>query len=465
MLLAWCSPRDLCTLAQTSRYFYVLSHQPELWRDACLLSASDGSAEDAILPQFSHTWKDTWRLLQYPKEVGASSPRQRPLSIPGIYSDYLYRQHSCRTFPIPSTWFNDRTGPSRCKPIDELCNESLSSEVFLRDYEGQNRPVVLKGAASAWPAVHNWRDETYIARSLGPNRTFRATSGTAQHAAQFTWSAYIEYCRATSSSSSGGAAVEEGPLYLFDRTAALDLAADWGGGPAAQPQQHDLFSLLGPDRRPDHTWLIAGSPRSGSVFHIDPNATHAWNACITGRKRWILSPPGQPPPGVGPSPDGDSVVLPISLGEWMTQYYYCDGQPLYECTVGPGDIMFVPHGWWHMVVNLPGEDVNIAVTHNYVAPSNLPNVLRFLREKREQVSGCRDRAAALQPDCLYKTFVDVLEKEEPMLLRTAVAEPDWTCKAWSSSVPTKAKKQKKDGSSVMEQAKTGSNGFSFSFLE
>jgi hypothetical protein len=28
----------------------------------------------------------------------------------------------------------------------------------------------------------------------------------------------------------------------------------------------------------------------------------------------------------------------------------------------PGDVVFVPHGWWHMV---NPDELNIAVTHNY----------------------------------------------------------------------------------------------------
>ena len=59
----------------------------------------------------------------------------------------------------------------------------------------------------------------------------------------------------------------------------------------------DLFSVLGDAGRPDHRWLIMGPPRSGSTFHKDPNATSAWNAVVTGSKKWILYPPNVLPPG------------------------------------------------------------------------------------------------------------------------------------------------------------------------
>lgn len=54
----------------------------------------------------------------------------------------------------------------------------------------------------------------------------------------------------------------------------------------------DLFEVLGEDERPDYRWLIVGPRRSGSSFHVDPNATCAWNASVRGRKKWILFPPG-----------------------------------------------------------------------------------------------------------------------------------------------------------------------------
>lgn len=177
------------------------------------------------------------------------------------------------------------------------------------------------------------------------------------------------------------------------------------------------------------------------------------------------------------------MALPLSVGEWLLTFWseHCQRKhsaprherPL-ETTALPGDVVFVPHGWWHMVINL--DDVNVAITHNYVAKSNLSNVLKFLSEKRDQVSGCRDRREAIQPECLYEAFVAALESKHPDWLKEALNEPDWTCAAWSrvptndnnaSSAPLSDahKASSGNGISIMSKAKTeDSSTFSFSFL-
>jgi hypothetical protein len=175
-------------------------------------------------------------------------------------------------------------------------------------------------------------------------------------------------------------APEEAPLYVFERhfaSLAPPLADDYTE-PAcftsAAAHGSDLFSLLGAQARPDHRWLIAGPKLSGSVFHVDPNGTHAWNACVKGRKKWVLYPPGICPPGVSTRGSDDSdVLLPLSLGEWFLAFWEhhekrrstgpVEQRPV-ECVVEAGELLFVPHGWWHCVLNL---DDSIAVTHNYVS--------------------------------------------------------------------------------------------------
>jgi hypothetical protein len=228
--------------------------------------------------------------------------------------------------------------------------------------------VVLRGAFATAAADPVW-DEAALVSRFG-DRAFHVGGY------DFLLEGFLAYARDNA---------DDQPLYLFDKNfakTAPELAALF------EPPEFfrdDLFSHL--RNRPDYRWLIIGGARSGSAWHKDPNATSAWNATLRGRKRWLLLPPHSTPPGVRPSVDLLEVVAPLSISEWVRGFYAeCREMPqLIEADAGPGDVVFVPRGWWHMVVNL--EDYTVAVTQNFCSPSGLSATLRLLRDAPWLVSG------------------------------------------------------------------------------
>jgi len=210
---------------------------------------------------------------------------------------------------------------------------------------------------------------------------------------------------------------EENPLYLFDKAFVKKIPSLTNDYTVPIYFNEDLFSLLG-DARPDYRWLIIGPPRSGSTFHIDPNSTSAWNAVITGSKKWIMFPPNCIPPGVMPSSDMSEVVSPVSLMEWFLNFYTLARQstvkPI-ECIVKAGEVIFVPNGWWHLVINL---EESIAITQNYVSHRNINNVLQFLYCKRSQVSGVPKD----QKESLAELFVSKYDAVYPGVLNKTIAK-------------------------------------------
>jgi len=327
-ILEFCDGIDLSRMLCTCKYFYAAGSEPELWRDLVLRdrhheTVAGGSVKIKTIDSAGPTWKDAYVKMKLQErcrggsevvdEKSHTSNRSvsdyrphRPMTVNGVYSDFYYRLHSCRSFAIPDAWTDTRSDTVARVPCEEM-----TSDKFMKNFEERNRPVVIEGACRNWKAFERWKEPKYLLERAS-GRTFRATSGAAPLPGLFTLDAYYDYCcRSTH--------LEEAPLYLFDRTALAPGSELWIDymddlkatcpyfDPDRDDLRHDLFKILGEGRRPDHTWLIMGPRRSGSLFHVDPNATHAFNAAIAGRKFWIFYPPGVTPPGVLPSEDGDQV--------------------------------------------------------------------------------------------------------------------------------------------------------------
>ena len=227
---------------------------------------------------------------------------------------------------------------------------------------------------------------------------------------------------------------------LLERPSRLESSAAFSA--SSSPLQST--SLAPRLRRPDWRWIIAGPARSGSSFHIDPNGTSAWNACLSGQKKWILFPPDRLPPGVYAASDQSEVATPPTPLEWFLNFYdearredqdfvlSTNAAPegataaapsgnsdsnrdhlFIECVVGPGDVLFVPRGWWHCVLNLTES---VAVTQNFVSATNLPHVLNYLDTQPQNISGLdsdEERAA------LPQAFREALRVHRPDLLKHA----------------------------------------------
>ncbi|KAK6099357.1 hypothetical protein MT418_000782 [Batrachochytrium dendrobatidis] len=409
--------RALNRLAQTSRAWYCLVSNDGVWRQRTI-SRFGGNFK------YMNSWRDTFKYTILVNQFRLSDfiPDQ-PLRVSGMYSDLLYTSWRCATVPL------DHLCGIGIDNISRRNNLSLSD--FLQEYAKPNLPVILTDVVREWPAFKKWSTDFFMDHH--GSKTFKA------EAVDISFANYAEYARH---------AQEEAPLYLFDKGFTNDtfLSADY-----VVPKyfSQDLFQVLG-DNRPDYRWLIIGPARSGSTFHIDPNSTSAWNAVITGAKKWILYPPECIPPGVFPSKDGSNVTSPVSLAEWFMNYYQeihssagasnqntkCTPKPI-ECICRAGEMIFVPNGWWHCVMNLTDS---IAITQNFVSSENLVNVLDFLEFKPDQVSGfCNPNPYSLFFNALKEKMPNVLE--EAQASRSLIKHENSTCtitKSISHNDQTKA---------------------------
>lgn len=136
--------------------------------------------------------------------------------------------------------------------------------------------------------------------------------------------------------------------------------------------------------RPDFRWVVIGPQRTGAPWHTDPARTSAWNALVKGRKRWAIYPPDSPPPGIsmGKNGGGREHALNMTSLAWYLHVYptLAPHQKPIEVIQEEGEVIYVPSGWWHLILNL---DTTIAVTQNFVDSHNLMDFMKDLLDDQQ----------------------------------------------------------------------------------
>jgi ribosomal protein L16 Arg81 hydroxylase len=121
-----------------------------------------------------------------------------------------------------------------------------------------------------------------------------------------------------------------------------------------------------------------------------------------------------------------------------------------ECICEEGELLFVPNRWWHSVINL--ED-SIAITQNFVNEQNLPNVIDFIKNKRELVSGYSGDKD------LYEDFIECLDRVDDDGKLIAIAKS-----VTANSVRKTIWQKLKDNSVAYDDNSEKSTGFAFVFV-
>ncbi|KAI0383807.1 Clavaminate synthase-like protein [Hypomontagnella monticulosa] len=405
---------SLKDLGFTCRFLYAFCYLDELWKALFLETNSQPG-----------TWKGSWRntLLKAPANW---RPR---IDCSNVFSDVMHRPFACTYIALGKY----SSSIPEANQISRL--ERLSYDDFAQNWS--SKPFILTDCIQRWPVYSSW--------SIQQLNTRYSTVSFRAEAVDWPFSIYHEYMSNSE---------DESPLYLFDKGFAEKMNIRIGHETDAVywPPEcfgKDLFELLG-EERPAHRWLIVGPKRSGSTFHKDPNGTSAWNAVLEGSKYWIMFPPTAQVPGVYVSEDSSEVTSPLSIAEWLLEFH-AEARALPGCVEGvckAGEILHVPSGWWHLVVNL---EAGIALTQNFVPESHLAAVLSFLKDKPDQVTGFKKDI-----NDPYELFVERLGVAYPELLRNAVDELE---------EKTRAKKRKWEEAvgNKNDTGDSGGGGFSFGF--
>jgi len=233
----------------------------------------------------------------------------------------------------------------------------LTRQAFLREYYAPNRPVILEDACDQWPALSLWTPE-YLADTLGGAEVEVMTDRDADlayeknanaHRTRMAFDEFVAKVTATEWSND---------LYLVANNKLL-------GSPVAAPLWQDFrldSRYLSVKKAKKITFLWFGP--SGTVTPLHHDLMNVMFHQVRGWKRFILISPLE------------THALANSVG------VYSDVDPLspdlerfprfakthpYQFTLGPGDTLFVPVGWWHHVQAL---EVSVSVSStSFVFPN------------------------------------------------------------------------------------------------
>ncbi|KAL7994140.1 putative sterile alpha motif domain, JmjC domain, sterile alpha motif/pointed domain superfamily [Plasmopara halstedii] len=397
-------PNDLLQLSEVNSVFYVFCQEDPLWMGQCLrLHNGDFS--------YHHNWKLTTFYPKDPRPLEQLEKVFRPVVIKGFSSDFLYRRW-CRchmelgdTFLIPSE-LQDPT----IRKLQKIDIQDLTFKDFYEQYS--RMPFIIRNAIGKWKASTEWTTQKMAQRFSDDikhriTHNLDITSGSSK--IEMTFADYFNYASKQN---------DETPLYIFDarfgekmptmledyniedlkvfkedflsvisspKNEKLDagmaetvkgVKLEAGG---KKSRKHKILKRTAMSKRPDFRWIVIGPQRTGASWHQDPARTSAWNSLIKGRKRWAIYPPESPPPGVFVSKNGEyrESALDMPSLMWFLHIYptLTPAEKPLEIIQEEGETIYVPNGWWHLVLNL---DFSIAVTQNFV---DSHNIMMFIKDR------------------------------------------------------------------------------------
>ncbi len=225
----------------------------------------------------------------------------------------------------------------------------LSSDEFLERYYAPQRPVILIGEMRDWPALTRWTP-SYLKQAVGPQTiTYQGGRNSMKP---------YEYVKSS----------REMP---FDRF--IDLVAGSEGNDSYMTANDSdvnqkALAALHQDQGLLEKFLSRTGYMSRGMTWIGPAGTHTnlhhdltnnLVAQVVGRKRWKLTPAAD----VGKMYNFKHVysrILDLDDPAFdASQYPLRAAARVYDVTISPGEVIFIPFAWWHQVKAL---DFSVSVT-------------------------------------------------------------------------------------------------------
>lgn len=352
------------------------------------LSGHNGSGQ--FRGQISMGWR---KRLHRAKRL--HRPSLKNWECDGLYEDFPEFLSTLVDEPCEFNKTRNKEVPSNIPAL--LDARTLSADEFWDEFEGRNIPCIMENIPNGydgghyvgeWPARTKWALDA-LEESPLRERVFKCGEDDDGNSIKVKLKYFLRYLKKNR---------DDSPLYIFDSSFERDKLAKSLLNDYRVPSyfSDDLFRLVSEARRPPYRWVLIGPERSGSTVHIDPLATNAWNTLLFGKKRWVLFPPHIPKSivkgrGLIRSDEDDEAahyfmtILPrikrkaFELRNTDEYRDFC----CYEFTQHAGETVFVPHDWWHAVLNLTDT---VGVTQNFCSPRNFRAVWAKTRNSRKRMA-------------------------------------------------------------------------------
>lgn len=228
-------------------------------------------------------------------------------------------------------------------PLGHLVDvrHKLSRDDFLRDYYTANRPVVITGMMDDWPAIQTWSPASLRERfgqreveiQVGRTQNQRYEMEATRHKQLMPFSQYVDlvvnggstndYYMTANNSSRNYEALKELWNDIVQIPEYLDGNSSQRG-----------FFWFGPQ---------------GTITPLHHDLTNNFMAQVYGRKLIRLVPSCDLPHVY----NEHHCYSKVDAGNIDLQHFPDFSQcRVIDCEIGPGEILFLPIGWWHYVVGL-----------------------------------------------------------------------------------------------------------------
>ncbi|GAB5360859.1 hypothetical protein AAMO2058_000663500 [Amorphochlora amoebiformis] len=403
-VVSYLDPVSLGRLCCVCRAWQSTVDEPSVWKRMWFRSESAKRSSGGFpVLQYRHSWKETVTGQTNTVSLGyRSRKRKRVGAFESGSENVLTRIRSAIKRGVLSRI---------ARPIiEESSSETLSMGEFTRKYLKKSRrePLIIRQAMREFTERISMFQMDKLVHLYG-SREFHINAWGQKSDVRMTLENFAHYLQLNH---------DRDPLYLFDpdvpkevmdactipRFFTDDILHDLN---TRQDSKKGIFTETG--------WLLIGGGGSGTKLHFDPHAVSAWSIVTQGQKLWFTFPPPPLPHVWG---HGGLTSFPPALDiferknhepersgnvlDWISAFLlsHLEGgggeiDGLGWGVQGVGDIVYVPRGWYHLVVNL-SDGPTVSYTRWFVPRRDIRLVARTIEDYDQ------DSAKALREEMLQR---------------------------------------------------------------